>query len=119
MSEYRLGPPSNEVEIPTPEAVHIEEVELAREGRTASGRLVADVLAVKRKFTLRYAALSNGAVAALRAVYAAHLTLNFIYPEAGGTESALVRMAALPREAIAWAHPTHGWRNASVVLEEV
>lgn len=52
-----------------------EDIEIAREGRTASGRLVRDITAVKKKFTLTYEIVTGTTLAQLKAIYLSGNTL--------------------------------------------
>ena len=35
------------------------DIEISREARTASGKLVSDVIAIKKRFTLNYSVITN------------------------------------------------------------
>lgn len=113
---WKLGPAGFENTIPTPSAFAITPREIAREGRTASGRLVKDVIAVKRTFTLTYSALTSAEVAILLTEYDRQQFLSFIYPDRGADRTATVWFAEFPRERLL--HQSEYWGNFDIVLEE-
>jgi hypothetical protein len=59
-----------------------QDIEISVEGRTASGRLVADVIARKKKFTLSYSFVTDVVLQQLRQLY-----------ETGGTQTLKIERA--------------------------
>lgn len=97
MSEFMLGLPGSEQAIPTPETFAIEPQQITREGRTASGRLVKDVIAVKQRFVLSYAGLTSEQAEVFRTEFDRNQFLSFKYPDRGETQTATVWFGVLPR----------------------
>jgi hypothetical protein len=56
----------------------ISDVELAREERTASGRLVKDVIATKKKFTLSYEMIDGDELETLLGLYDGYSELSLL-----------------------------------------
>jgi len=113
---WKLGPAGYENTIPTPNGFSITTQEIAREGRTASGRLVKDIIAVKKVFTLEYNALTAEQVQTLLTEYERREFLSFIYPDRGQNRTATVWFAELPRELLLTS--IEHWGNFSITLEE-
>ena len=88
----------NGIEIPTPENdIQIEEIEIAREERTASGRLVKDIIAVKKIYTLQYAGLLPSHALTFINAYRNGNPVIFQYEDVTGTHSVEVYIQSLPR----------------------
>lgn len=116
MSEFFLGLPGNEQPIPTPESFTIEPQQITREGRTASGRLVKDVIAVKRQFTLSYGGMTPEQAAVFVTEFNRNQFLSFTFPDQGQTQAATVWFGTLPRE-LRWQLLSH-WNGVSITLDE-
>ena len=108
----------NGTEIPTPENdIQIEEIEIAREERTASGRLVKDIIATKLRFTLQYKGLlPNDALIFINA-YRNGEPVTFEYEDVTGTHSVEVYIQSLPRS-IYNPKPEYT-KDITITLEEV
>lgn len=116
MSEFYLGLPGSEQPIKTPKTFTIEEVEIAREGRLSSGRLVKDIIAVKKRFVLCYEGMTSQDAEVFKTEYDRKQFLSFKYPDRGVTRTATVWFAQLPRELLS-KFLTY-WANVTIVLEE-
>ena len=108
----------NGTEIPTPENdIQIEEIEIAREERMASGKLVKEIIATKLRFTLQYKGLlPNDALIFINA-YRTGEPVTFEYEDVEGAHSKQVYIHPLPRS-IYNPKPQYT-KNITVVLEEV
>ena len=108
----------NGTEIPTPENdIQIEEIEIAREERMASGKLVKEIIATKLRFTLQYKGLlPNDALIFINA-YRTGEPVTFEYEDVEGSHSKQVYIHPLPRS-IYNPKPQYT-KNITVVLEEV
>jgi hypothetical protein len=112
----KIGYIGQEVEIPDPEGFAITPIEISKSERTASGRMVKDIIAVKRKFSLRYDALDPADVNIFVSFYEIGRTVNFIYEDSGRTVSAIVYITDLPREL--FVHDFRYSENINITLEE-
>ncbi len=113
---WKLGISGNEVDIPAPSGFKIDPQPIARKDRTASGKLVEDIIAVKKVFTLDYAALNVNQVQVLLIEYERSSFLSFIYTDCGIEKQAVVWFASFPRERLLT--PSEYWGNFSITLEE-
>lgn len=70
MSRIWLGPPGNEQLLPEMgRRLSEEDFEITNENRTASGKLVRDVTAVKKRFKIDYSFVTNDVLTQLRQLY--------------------------------------------------
>lgn len=70
MSRIWLGPPGNEQLLPAMgRKLSVEDFEITNENRTASGKLVRDVKAVKKRFKIDYSFVTNDILTQLRQLY--------------------------------------------------
>lgn len=108
----------NGTEIPTPENdIQIEEIEIAREERMASGKLVKEIIATKLRFTLQYKGLlPNDALIFINA-YRNGEPVTFEYEDVTGTHSVEVYIQSLPRS-IYNPKPEYT-KDITITLEEV
>ena len=108
----------NGIKIPAPETdVQIDEIEISRAERTASGRLVKDITAVKNTYTLQYAGLlPNHAITFINA-YRGGNPVIFQYEDVTGTHSTEVYIQSLPRS-IYNPKPEYA-KDITITLEEV
>lgn len=116
MSIY-LGLSGAEVLLPSPQKFAITEREICREGRLASGKLVKDVIAVKRTFRLEYNILSATDLNTILTEYDRHTFLSFKYPDRGVTKTATVAFTEMPRELFRTG-AVEQWRNIVFTLVE-
>lgn len=113
----KIGYTGYEQDILDPDGFVITPFEIAKYERTASGRLVKDVIAVKNKFTLQYDAFSAADADLFLEYYIAGKAVNFIYSDAGREKSATVYITDIPRELY-----IYDWQysqNITITLEEV
>ena len=116
MSDFFLGLSGYEQGLPTPKTFNITEQQIGREGRTVSGRLVKDVVAVKKQFVLNYIGMTAAQAEIFKTEYDRKQFLSFKYPDRGETRTAIVWFAQLPREL--FAEFLTFWSNVTIVLEE-
>lgn len=70
MSRIWLGPLGNEQLLPAMgRKLSVEDFEITNENRTASGKLVRDVTAVKKRFKIDYSFVTNDILTQLRQLY--------------------------------------------------
>lgn len=70
MSRIWLGLPGNEQLLPAMgRKLSVEDFEITNENRTASGKLVRDVTAVKKRFKIDYSFVTNDILTQLRQMY--------------------------------------------------
>jgi hypothetical protein len=96
-----------------------EDTEISKESRTASGRLVIDVVAIKKVFTLEYSTVTGDVLETLKTVYALGGILSLKVERKDGTiDIYTVRMRPFGRKrvlmAIEWL-----WDGITVKLEEI
>jgi len=88
----------NGTKIPIPETdVQIDEIEISRAERTVSGRLVKDIIAIKKTFTLSYAGLLPADALTFINAYRTGDPVTFEYEDVTGTHSVEVYIQSLPR----------------------
>ena len=108
----------NGTEIPIPENdIQIEEIEIAREERTANGRLVKDIIAVKKTYTLQYAGLLPSHALTFINAYRTGEPVTFEYEDVEGAHSKQVYIHPLPRS-IYNPKPEYT-KDITITLEEV
>lgn len=96
-----------------------EDIEISKEERTASGRLVADVTAVKKIFTLDYNDVTDDILTALKTVYAIGGALSIkVEREDGTIDTYSVRMRPFGRKRVLMATQWL-WGGISIKLEEI
>ena len=108
----------NGIEIPTPETdVQIDEIEISRAERTVSGRLVKDIIAIKKTFTLSYAGLLPADALTFINAYHNGNPVIFQYEDVTGTHSVEVYIQSLPRSVY---NPKPEYtKDITIVLEEI
>ena len=108
----------NGTEIPTPERdIQIDEIEISRAERTASGRLVKDIIAVKKTYTLQYAGLLPTDALTFINAYRTGEPVTFEYEDVEGSHSKKVYIHSLPRSI--YAPKPQYTKDITVTLEEV
>lgn len=113
----RIGPYSQEQEIPAPASLIVQTVDLSRRDRTASGRMVTDVIPVKSNYRLTYKGLSAATMKIFADIYKQGEAVSFIYDDSEGEKQVMVYITSLPRE-IFKKRPDLS-QNVSITLEEV
>ena len=73
-----------------PSSFSIEPQELAKINRTASGKTIKEVIAVKKKFSLKWNNLKGTDYQAIKALIAGAAFLSFVYPDNGTTATVTV-----------------------------
>lgn len=108
----------NGINIPTPEEdLEIEEVEIGKSERTASGRLVKDMVTTKNTYTLPYRGLLPADALTFINLYRTGESVIFEYEDVEGTHSKEVYINPLPRK-IYNPKPRYT-KDVTVTLEEV
>lgn len=113
----KMGNPGSEKEMPRPERVSIEYIEISRKNRTASAKLVKDIIAIKQIFTISYKGLTTNNINMFLQIYQARKAVNFIYDDAGKVKSTMVYLTNFPRELFI-PKPQYS-KNITITLEEV
>lgn len=104
--------------IPTPwQNVGIDYIEISKSERTASGRLVKDIVAIKKQFSIPYIGLKPSDAQIFINVYESGEPVEFEYQDLGQTKTAMVYVVGLPRE-IYSPKPDYT-ANITITLEEV
>jgi hypothetical protein len=78
----------------------IRDIELSREDRTASGRLVRDVIATKKEFVLNYETIEDESLETFLDLYELQRELNLIVSYNNSEASYTVLLAPIERERI-------------------
>lgn len=107
----------NGLDIPAPITMQIEPIEIAKINRTASGKYVKDVVAIKHKYTLPYKGLKPASLNVFRSAYESGNAVDFMYSDDTGEHTVSVYVTSLPRE-VPKHHPELA-QNVSITLEEV
>lgn len=113
----KLGYLGQEITILDPDGFQIVPFEIARVDRTASGRLVKDIIAIKNRFILQYDALDPDDIDTFIQLFTTGRALNFIYEDSGKEKEAKVYITNFPRELF-----IYDWRyseNITITLEEI
>ena len=122
MSRIWLGTLGNEQLLSTMgRRFAIEDFEISKEQRTASGRLVKEVIAVKKRFTLEYSFVTNAILKQLKELYQAGIRNNLnlkIEQEDGSIEEYEVVFRPFSRSRYLIGD-TWYWEGISIELEEV
>ena len=113
---YKLGLIGSPTQIYTPTDFRISMNEIVREQRTASGKLVKDVIATKRVFSLTYNALKPEQVNVLLTEKNRNQFLEFEYPDGGEQKKAIVWFGEIDRTRLL--KGIEIWKNFSFILEE-
>jgi hypothetical protein len=92
--------------------------EIARQDRTASGRLVKDIIATKTTFKINYSLISDADLNMLKNIYALDTTLSLKVEKPTGMYSCSVLMSPFDFDRI---KATQGglWAGVALVLEEI
>lgn len=93
------------------------EFEILREGRTASGRYVADILAIKKRFRINYDLVTNDIFNTLKDIYDLGDVLKIIIERKDGTlDDYFVKLRPFRRERLMGGRY---WEGITLELEEV
>ncbi len=120
VGDIQLGPVGSETLMPAFGRTFSEALEeIGREERTASARLVKDVVAQKKIFTLAYSAIDGDELEIIKALFALKSELNFIHQvQASQQETFTVIMRPFAYDRLVLLAPGL-WENASIELAEV
>lgn len=103
--------------IPTPKQnMNIDYIEIARSERTAAGRLVKDIIALKRQFSIPYHGLKPAEAQIFIDAYEAGEPVLFEYTDVQGEQTATVYVMSLPREI--YSPKPNYTANVTIALEE-
>ena len=107
----------NDQTIPTPKQnVAIDYIEISKSERTASGRLVKDIIALKKQFSISYRGLKPSDAQIFIDAYELGEPVEFEYQDLGQTKTVNVYIMGLPRE-IYSPKPDYT-ANVTITLEE-
>lgn len=96
-----------------------EDIEITREGRTVSGKLVIDVIAVKKIFTLEYSTITDTVLKQLQSIYALGGILR-LKVERQDTSIDIYSVIFRPFSRSRYLKPGEWlWESINVVLEEI
>lgn len=122
MSRIWLGLPGNEQLLPAMgRKLSVEDFEIKNEQRTASGRLIRDVIAVKKRFKLDYSFATNAILKQLKQIYQAGINGNLVLKieqEDGSIEQYEVVSRPFSRSRYLVGDKWF-WEGISIELEEV
>lgn len=93
----KIGRTGLEQDIPRPTSFSIDPVEVSKSERTASGRLVKDIVAIKNEYNLTYQGLKPNQLKIFTDLYALGDPVSFIYDDASGEQTKSVYITSLPR----------------------
>jgi hypothetical protein len=97
-----------------------KDIAIKREGRTASGKLVADVVATKKAFSVAWEKMPESTMDELLALYALGEDLSFLVERADTTiDSFTVRFQPFGRKRFLSRAEYALWDGEAVVLDEV
>jgi len=114
-----LGNTGYETKLPSPSSFDVGEKQITREGRVASGKLVMDIIAVKKVFTIGYKHLTGPELETILAEFRKNTFLNFKYTDYDASEKAYtVKFTGVPR-ALLFDVNDWLWKDVSLQLEEV
>lgn len=103
--------------IPEPEEMKVNPIEYGVNERTASGRRVKDITAVKKSFTLAYKGLKPATAAVFKNAYLTGVAVQFEYEDSDEPNPILVDITSLPYSILKY-NPTLN-QNVTITLEEV
>jgi len=122
MSRIWLGLPGNEQLLPAMgRKLSVEDFEITNENRTASGKLVRDVTAVKKRFKIDYSFVTNDILTQLRQLYELGINNNLnlkIEQEDSGIDEYEVVFRPFSRSRYLIGDKWF-WEGISIELEEV
>lgn len=101
--------------LPKPDEFNIDPVVIAREDRTASGKLVKDIIAKKKAFTLSYNGLSAVDVRNIAVIYNINRPITFEYEDEGEIKTATAWFNVFSKTRL---HSREEYYQVNIVLEE-
>lgn len=103
--------------IPTPfQNVAIDYIEISKSERTASGRLVKDIVTIKKQFSISYRGLKPSDAQIFIDAYELGEPVEFEYEDFEGTHNTTVYVVSLPREI--YSPKPNYTANVTITLEE-
>lgn len=84
--------------IPTPQKFEINTFDIKRETRLSSGKMVIDIVATKKRFSLTYTDLTGVQLNNILDLIYGAAFVNYEYPTETGTSTTLVTRGETPRE---------------------
>lgn len=103
--------------IPEPENIKVNPVEYGASARTASGKRVKDIIAVKNSYTLTYKGLKPVTVSVFKNAYLLGDAVSFEYDDSDGIKTVEVNITSLPYSILKY-NPTLN-QSVTITLEEV
>ena len=121
IGELKLGQVGSEITLPhAGRQLTEDDMLLSREGRVASGKLVEDVIAHKKVFTIDYELLVNDDMDDIVALYDLHEHLNFIIKDRDeSTRSYTVKFRPFRRRRWSIVSNEWWWQDVTLTLEEI
>ena len=115
-----LGRPGMEILMPHLNRTFVEQdTEISTKSRTASGRLVEDIVAVKKVFNITYGTLKDEDLEALKELYKIGDMLSLkVERNSGNIETYTVKMSPFNRQRLIIATRWY-WNGVTITLEEV
>lgn len=107
----------NGTEVLDPEEMKVNPVEYGVSARTASGRYVKDIIAIKNSYTLTYKGLKSTTASVFKNVYLSGNSVPFEYKDSDGIKTVQVSITSLPYSILK--HNTTLNQNVTITLEEV
>lgn len=107
----------NGYDIPTSITMQVEPFEIAKINRTASGKYVKDVIAIKNKYSLTYKGLKPTSMAVFRNAHEAGTAVDFIYNDDAGEHTVSVYVTTLTKDVPKYHQDLA--QNVSITLEQV
>jgi len=107
----------NAIEIPEPNRMYFEPFRVERSDRVASGLMVKDIIAIKRRFILEYEELDADEIGTFVTLFESGAFMTFTYKDRGQWRTATVDMCELPREM--YLSDPELWIGITVELEQV
>lgn len=104
-------------EMPSPESLEVDQQEISRMERTASGRMVKDVVATKKVIDIKYVALEAEHYSHYLRLYEAGKAVKVEYTESGAPQSLDMYITSMPRNIVTY--NTDYVRDVQITLEEV
>lgn len=96
-----------------------EDMEIAKTARTASGRLVTDVITVKKVIKIIYGTMKDSDLALLRQIYGFNGPMSLkVERSDGGINSYTVKMSPFSRQRLILATRWY-WEGVTIQLEEI
>lgn len=123
MSEGRiwLGLAGSEILLSNIDRTFIEEdTEILKESRAASGKLVFDIIAVKKHFEIDYVTVTDDVLETLKQIYSYHDILSLKIERKNGTvDTYSVRLKPFSRKRVLTSKKEWLWGDIKLILDEI